>query len=93
MVASTPMRLEVYLRKLAKQHAQHMQLVVGMDSFTAGLMIIPGMALAIVRGESGRTGTATLRVSAEGLPAATADITLAADAGTAPATTASGTTP
>lgn len=29
---------------------QHLQLVVGMDSFTAGLMIIPGMALAIVSG-------------------------------------------
>ena len=29
---------------------QHMQLVVGMDSFTAGLMIIPGMTLAIVSG-------------------------------------------
>ncbi|MCT1602031.1 MFS transporter [Kocuria sp. p3-SID1433] len=29
---------------------QHLQLVVGMDSFTAGLMIIPGMSLAIVSG-------------------------------------------
>ncbi|ROZ63563.1 MFS transporter [Kocuria soli] len=29
---------------------QHLQLVVGMDAFTAGLLIIPGMVLAIVSG-------------------------------------------
>lgn len=29
---------------------QHLQLVVGMDPFNAGLMIVPGMALAIISG-------------------------------------------
>lgn len=47
---------------------QHLQLVVGLDAFTAGLLIIPGMGMAIVAGLfaarwAGRVGPRTVVVT------------------------------